>query len=194
MLVHGWAGWRKLRAARVDWAKWRGFYAHLHHKVRPHFRISSRVAAVGFAWEREEVGQAGGERSYMALVLLLRSFSRMTAKAPRTRSRIKARSAFQRPRGNSSNRENLHRRARLSFASVAFVPTIRSRPCFHFLGLFLSRTEASGDVSLHPLEKSGFGPVLSPEQLAGTPPVSPVAGLAIGGGRGGGASCQRGRD
>ena len=36
----------------------------------------------------------GGERSHMALVLFLQSFSRLTAKAPRWRSRIKARSAF----------------------------------------------------------------------------------------------------
>ena len=75
---------------------------------------------MGFAFGERRSAMGSGERSHMALVLFLRSFSRLTTKAPRTRSRIRARSAFQRLRGkflqsrtSSSSREALFRQCGL---------------------------------------------------------------------------------
>ena len=62
--------------------------------------------------------------------------------------------------------------ARLYFASVAFVGTVRSRPVpFSYGGPQM--------MSLSPLERSGFGPAVPlNDSFAGVPSVSPVAGLA----------------
>ena len=70
--------------------------APLPHSVRPFPTACAHSG--GFCFWREEVGQGDGERSHVALVLFLHWFSSLTAKATRTRSRIKARSAFQRLR------------------------------------------------------------------------------------------------
>ena len=71
---------------------------------------------------------------------------------------------------------------------MAFVGTVRSRPESIFWVCSFLVEGASGDVSLPPPSRRvGSDPPspLPPERLAGTLPVSPIAGLAIGRGRGG---------
>ena len=149
-----------------------GFLRAPLHSVRPHFGISFAGCSGGFCFWRKEVSKGGGERSHMALVLFLHSFSRLTAKAPRTRSRIKARSAFE--RGFISP-------VCLLWARSALAPDPFSRPVpFSYGGpqvmsLSLFSREEWVRICLPP-----------PGRLAGTPPVSPIARLAIGGGRRGG--------
>ena len=73
----------EIAGGQGDWAKSRGFYAPFPHSVRPHFSISFAGCSGGFCFWREGVGQGSGERSHMASVLFLHSFSKFTANAPR---------------------------------------------------------------------------------------------------------------
>ena len=95
----------------------------------------------------------GGERSHMALVLFLQSFSRLTAKAPRWRSRIKARSAFHRLREKFLQSRKSSSSSEALFCQCGFCGHGPLSPLIHVLGLFLSRRGASGDVSLPPLSR-----------------------------------------